>query len=28
VDNDQVLTGFDVRGVRLGEALAAHGITR
>lgn len=26
VDNDQVLTGFDVRGVRLSEALAKHGI--
>ncbi len=28
VDNDQVLTGFDVRGVRLSQALAAHGIAR
>lgn len=28
VDNDQVLTGFDVRGIRLSEALASHGITR
>jgi len=26
VDSDQVLTGFDVRGVRLSEALAKHGI--
>lgn len=28
VDNDQVLTGFDVRGVRLSQALEAHGIAR
>jgi glutaredoxin 3 len=28
VDNDQVLTGFDVRGIKLSEALAAHGIAR
>ena len=28
VDNDQVLTGFDVQGVRLSQALAAHGIAR
>ncbi len=28
VDDDQVLTGFDVQGVRLSQALAAHGITR
>jgi len=28
VDDDQVLTGFDVHGVRLSEALAKHGIAR
>jgi glutaredoxin len=28
VDNDQVLTGFDVRGIRLSQALASHGITK
>jgi glutaredoxin len=28
VDNDQVLTGFDVQGVRLSQALEAHGIPR
>ncbi len=28
VDNDQVLTGFDVRGVRLTQALEAHGMSR
>lgn len=26
VDGDQVLTGFDVQGVRLSQALASHGI--
>jgi hypothetical protein len=28
VDNDQVLTGFDVHGVGLSQALEAHGIAR
>jgi glutaredoxin len=28
VDNEQVLTGFDVRGTKLSAALAAHGMAR